>query len=141
MESDIPQSRSHEEAHVGMADHSLNLVRGIVSHVVSLLSLFWVELDEYRRRRMRCYALLAVGMLLLFFSYAALWVTLVMWAGPRWGYALCTLVVFAVHAVAGGVMLVAAFRVKPGALAPHTVNELKEDYACLKMAIGKKEKS
>ncbi len=141
MESNIPQPVGREEANVGVAERSLNLIRGIASHAVSLVSLFWLELDEYRRRRMRCYAFLAVGTLLLFFSYAALWVTLVMWAGPRWGYALCSLIVFAVHAVAGAVMLIAAFRVKPGALAPHTVNELKEDYACLKMALGKKENS
>lgn len=140
MEPNIPQPVEGEEANAGVAERSLNLLRGIASHVASLVSLFRLELDEYRRLRMRCYALLAMGVLLFFFSYAALWVTLVLWAGPRWGYALCSLVVFAVHALAGGGLMLVAYRVKPGAVAPQTVNELKEDYACLKMTLGKKEK-
>ncbi len=112
-----------------------------VAHAESLLELFRHELREFGQRQARRLVLIVAGLGLLMVSYllfcAALCVLFSLWM--HWLAAVA--IVFFLNLLAGGIALLVGLRMRVGAPAPATLQELKTDYQCLKIAIGGNRKS
>ncbi len=114
---------------------------GAVTHVESLLELFRLELREFGRRQARRVAAIVLGVGLLLVSYLLFCVVLCVLLS-LWMHLLAAVaIVFAINVLAGGTALAVGLRMRAGALAPATMQELKTDFQCLKIAIGENRKS
>lgn len=129
------------EDKTGFFEGLLRIAREGLEHASSLAALLRLEIGEYGRRIVRRYCLLALGALVLALAYVALWATLIVSLGAEWGYGWCCAGAFVFHALAGGLLLAAGLRTRPGSPAPLTAEELKTDYECLKMSLQENAKS
>lgn len=110
-------------------------------HVEAVLELFRLELREYGERQARRIVALVTGVFLLLCAYAVFCafacVLLSMWLGWLWAVASVCLL----NALLGGVAVVVGIKCKPGAIAPATVQEIKDDVQCIKLMLKGNTKS
>ncbi|MBQ1960419.1 MAG: phage holin family protein [Akkermansia sp.] len=110
-------------------------------HIEAVLELFRLELREYGEKQVRRVVALVVGVFLLLCAYAVFCafacVLLSTWLGWTWAVA----VVCLVNALLGVVAIVVGLKNKPGAIAPATMQELKDDVQCLKLMLKGNTKS
>lgn len=113
----------------------------VFRHLESLAELFSLELREYGRRQI-CYMMtLIAGAVLLLCAYLVLCFFAVVALSPLIGHTWAFLAVVAFNVVAGGVMLLVAALRKPDAVAPSTVQEIKNDIRCVQLYLKGKAKS
>ncbi len=108
------------------------------AHVVALLQLLRVELQQYVGKQVRRVVLIAVGALMLFFGYlvfCAFACVGVHELSDSW--LLATGVVSLAHLVVGFIVVLVGAKSSPGAVAPATGQELKNDWQCVKLLISK----
>lgn len=110
-------------------------------HVEAVVELFRLELKEYGERQARRIVALIVGVFLLLCAYAVFCafacVLLSMWLSWPWAVAIVCLL----NALLGGAAIVAGLRCKPGAMAPATMQEIKDDVQCIKLMLKGNTKS
>ena len=110
-------------------------------HLEALVMLLREELREYSRRQGRRMAYIAVGGGLLLVSYLLLCAAVCVLLGHWMDWIYAVAIVFAVNFVCGLVLLLIGLKCKPGAVAPLTQQEIRNDFQCLKVAISEKKKS
>ncbi len=110
-------------------------------HLEAVLELFRLELREYGEKQARRIAALVAGVFLLLCAYfvfcALLCVLLSSWLGWVWAVA----VVCLANALPGVAAVVMGLKCKPGAIAPATLQELKDDVQCIRLMLKGNTKS
>lgn len=123
------------------ADEVREAAMHAAGHVSALAQLFRLEVQEYGVRQAKRLAAAMAGLLLLLVGYlsfcAFLCVIMQAWLGS-WLWA--TGLVCLVNVLAGVVLATVAVCKKPGALAPATRQELKDDVQCLKILLRPEKK-
>lgn len=109
-----------------------------LAHIGALLQLLRTELQEYVGHQVRRVVAVAVGLLLLFFGYLVFCAFACVGLHELLGsWLLATGVVSLVHLVVGFVILLIGVKSSPGAVAPATRQELKNDWECIRLLISK----
>lgn len=116
-------------------DDARDLFFQVKEHAAALAQLLALELQGYLRVQGMRALLCLVAALMLLVAYVALWVfvavLLATCVGWLWAAGICCVA----NVLLAGLLLLVAGRMKPGALAPDTVKEIKNDLQCLSLLI------
>ncbi len=134
------KKKQSPENQSGISDYAKDFLVHGYAHCFALAELFFIELGEYAQVTKRRAILALIGGVALALSYLSLWAIFVMYLWQNW----CSygaLGVFAsFHTLVATVFLLAAWRTKPGPLAPLTKEELNTDLTCIKLSLNENTK-
>lgn len=111
----------------------------IQEHLIALAGLFALELQQYLKvQTVRALLCLAAGFVSCV-AYLALWAFAAVLLAPLTGWAWATGICCAANLLVALVLLLIASSIRPGAVAPDTVKEVKNDLQCLQLLLQKEQ--
>lgn len=124
----------------GVVGHARDTAAKTVDHLAALTQLFSVEMQEYAEVQGRRAAQLALAVVLLLSAYMLVLALAAVLLAPCIGWPLALGALALLNLLAGGLLLLAFRKGKPGPPAPETRLEIQKDVQCLKILLNGEEK-
>lgn len=111
----------------------------VQEHLTALAELFSLELSHYLRvQTIRTLLYLAAGFVLCV-AYLVFWAFVITLLSSLTGWVWATAISCALNLLAAFILFRAAGAIKPGAVAPDTLKEVKNDLQCLRLLLQNKQ--
>ena len=124
----------------GVVGHARDTAAKTVDHLGALTELFSAEMQEYAEVQGHRAAKLALAAVLLLAAYMLVLALAAALLAPAIGWPWALGILALLNLLAGGGLLLAFRRSKPGAPAPETRQEIQKDVQCLKILLNGEEK-
>ena len=124
----------------GVVEHARDTASKAVEHLGALTRLFSAEMQEYAEVQGRRAAQMALAVVLLLAAYMLLLALAAVLLAPYIGWPLALGALALLNLLAGGLLLQAFRKGKPGPPAPETRLEIQKDVQCLKILLNGEEK-